>query len=47
MEEGLQQEYQKGEISGIYLAGNLNELVLDAVEQEINEKRDEETEEEA
>lgn len=47
MEEGLQQEYQKGEISGIYLAGNLHELILEALDAEITAKRDEETKEEA
>lgn len=47
LDESLQQEYQKGEVSGIYLAGNLNELILNALNAEISDKQTEEDEEDA
>jgi len=47
MEQALQQEYQKGEVSGIYLTMNMLDLTIEALDQEILARKFDENEEDA
>jgi hypothetical protein len=45
--EQYEQEYQKGEISGIFLTSNLLPLTIEAYEDELEHRREKETQEDA